>query len=323
MRTRPNEPGSRPDARRRLSPSRHVAVGERAEEGHDVVDLGVGQRRRLARLAAEGRVGVDVRPVLRRQVVELARRCRRRSLRVPALGVGVALGVERDRLAQRVEHAVVEEGLAGGDVAQRRRAEQAAILLAVAEVGAQRAAQAEVEIARIGVGRDVGIARHAERDQAVVGELRRRAVVAALADVAGGAVALGRVLEQRRARALLRRQRRLAGEVGVVLAASRDRRSRQSCSKTSSALRMPSKRSGLVGQDRVAEDRAQGARRSRPPSARPTTSSGCRWPSRRARAAGCAPGRRRGRRGRPRSGRRSGRCRRSRRPRPRNRRNAR
>ena len=56
VRTWPNEPGSRSMRAVASVRAHHVAVGERAEERHDVVDLGVGQRRRLARLAAEGRV---------------------------------------------------------------------------------------------------------------------------------------------------------------------------------------------------------------------------------------------------------------------------
>ena len=181
VRTRPNEPGSRSMRAVASVRAHHVAVGQRAEEGDDVVDLGVGQRRRLARLAVEGRVRVDVGPVapagrssnLRDGAVGVAR--------VPALGVGVALGVEarppraaswNTPLWKKVWRVATLRS-----VGVRNRPQYSA---RPREVGAQRAAQAEVEIARVGVGRDVGVARHAERDQAVVGELRRRAVVAAL-----------------------------------------------------------------------------------------------------------------------------------------------
>ena len=72
-------------------------------------------------------------------------------------GLGIALGVEGDGLPQGVEHAVVEEDPPGRDVAQCRRHEQAAIFGAVAQIGAQRAAEPEIEIGRVGVGGDLGL----------------------------------------------------------------------------------------------------------------------------------------------------------------------
>ena len=48
-----------------------------------------------------------------------------------------------------MEDAVVKEDALARDVAQRRRAEQSAVFGSFREIGAQRAAQAEIVIARI------------------------------------------------------------------------------------------------------------------------------------------------------------------------------
>ena len=80
----------------------------------------------------------------------------------------------------------------------------------VAEVLALGAAQAQVVEARVGVGGDAPVARHAERVEAEVGELRERAVVSA-ARVAARAVALLRVVEQRQAALLAGAEARPGG----------------------------------------------------------------------------------------------------------------
>jgi len=117
-----------------------------------------------------------------------------------------------------VEEAVVEEVFLQRHVAQRRRAEQAAIFVPPFEVGAQRAAHAEIDIGGVGIGGNGRIAWHRHGDQAEIGELRRLAVIGRLAEMTGSAIALGRVFEQGAAMEFLRGQRALAGQKGVVAA---------------------------------------------------------------------------------------------------------
>ena len=132
--------------------------------------------------------------------------------RVPALRVAVAGGVERDRIAQRRDRAVVEVGRPHRDVAQGRRLEGAAQrgerdLLRQDRFEPWALAQAEIEGLRIGVGGDRRVARDAERDIGEVGEqpvarfLRLR-----LAGVAGDAIAAFGIDEQRQAARLQRRE---------------------------------------------------------------------------------------------------------------------
>ena len=113
----------------------------------------------------------------------------------------------------------MEEGVARGDVPQRWRLEQAAIgrLLGI-DILAQRAADAEIESVRVGIGRDGRVARHAERLVFVVGEDRRRAVGGRLVEMASGAIALLLIVEKLQAARFGRRQRRLTLAVGVVFA---------------------------------------------------------------------------------------------------------
>ena len=168
------------------------------------------------------------------------------------------------------------------------------------------------------------VARHAERDEAEIGELRRRAVLAARADVAVRAVALGGIVEQREAARLLRPSARPCRP---------DRR--RTCCCTDRTSRSPARRprapaaiaaEGRVGvvEHVVAEDRAQRRRRSRRARTSATTAAGVcvghleRREQRQARLVAAAIGARR-----PRSGRRSGPCRRCRRLRPPTRRSAR
>lgn len=70
----------------------------------------------------------------------------------------------------------------------------------------------------VAVGGELRIARCADGDMAVVAELREGAAFAALADVAGRAVAFARIVEGFQAACLLRAQLGLATQVGVVFA---------------------------------------------------------------------------------------------------------
>ncbi len=89
------------------------------------------------------------------------------------------------------------------------------------QVGPLRTASAEVVEMRIAIHRQRAIARHADRDQTEIAELRRRAVLGALADVAARAIAFLFVVEKLQAVKLGFRQLRVASEIGVVLAGVR------------------------------------------------------------------------------------------------------
>jgi hypothetical protein len=105
----------------------------------------------------------------------------------------------------------------------QRDVAQAGHLEGAAQVGAQRAvqraalAQAEVEAAGVGIGGNGGVAWQAQVVVSEVGE-QGRVAVGLSADVAGGAVALARIVEQRQPAQLRRRQLRLALLEGVELA---------------------------------------------------------------------------------------------------------
>ncbi len=196
-----------------------VAVGQRAEESDHVIDVAFAQRRRVARVAVVRHFAlVDVARQQQRHVVELVHDAVRVA-RVPFFGIRVALHVELDRLAQRVEIAVVEDHLTRGDVAQGRHLELAAEVAALREVDAIGTAQAHVEIVRVGIRRNIGIARHAEVVVGVVGEHRRRAVVLPRRRMAARAAALGLTVERGETAQLLRRQHDLALQEQVELRA--------------------------------------------------------------------------------------------------------
>src|SRR5579884_1976390 len=116
---------------------------------------------------------------------------------------------------------IVEQARAKRDIAQRRRAEKSAVVRPARKIGAQGTAQAKIEIGRIGIGGNGRVSRQPERDEAIVRELRRRAVIAAGASVTASAIALVRVVEQRQPAGLLFGQRRASGKIGVVFAAVR------------------------------------------------------------------------------------------------------
>src|ERR1700758_2772916 len=102
-------------------------------------------------MAIERRIRTEVWPILLGQIIELIDRPIRLA-RIEPLRVGVAPGVENHGLPERVVNAVVEEGLAQGDVSQGRGAEESAIVLMFAQVRAQRATKAEIEIGGVGIG---------------------------------------------------------------------------------------------------------------------------------------------------------------------------
>jgi hypothetical protein len=146
---------------------------------------------RLSPRAPNGALVIDVAVVFRRQIVELAH-VAARIPRIPLVGLGVPLDIERDCFPQAVQQPILEERLSQRDVAERRGLKQATEFLATRKIGAQGSAGAEIEKCGIGIGRDVTIARHSDRNQPVIGELLRGRIATPLAAMTGGAVALGR-----------------------------------------------------------------------------------------------------------------------------------
>lgn len=144
----------RNDAGAFLMPARlrlQVRIRQGSEKGDDVVDFRVGEGGCVARLPAEGRVLVEIVPIGLRQVVIPADRAVG-IFRIPAAGIAVARRIEGDDVAQRVEIAVVEEALLQRDIAQCRRAEQAAIFAVAGKVGTLWAAEAEIVIVGVAIG---------------------------------------------------------------------------------------------------------------------------------------------------------------------------
>jgi hypothetical protein len=113
------------------------------------------------------------------QIVELAH-VAARIPRIPLVGPGVPLDIERDCFPQAVQQPIVEERLSQREVAERRGLEQATEFLATRKIGAQGSAGAEIEKCGIGIGRDVMIARHSDRNQPVIGESRRGRIAPSL-----------------------------------------------------------------------------------------------------------------------------------------------
>lgn len=132
----------------------------------------------------------------------------------------VALLVEAHDGCKRVEYTVVEEPFAQRGVAQRRCLEHSAILRVRAKVVAQRAAEAKVEIAGIGVGRDPWVSRNSERNKPAIRELRKGAALQ-FAGMTLRTVAPCRVIEHRQPAFLFRGQPDFSAQVRIVLAAVR------------------------------------------------------------------------------------------------------
>mmetsp|Transcript_37532 Transcript_37532/g.87583 ORF Transcript_37532/g.87583 Transcript_37532/m.87583 type:complete len:266 (-) Transcript_37532:75-872(-) len=107
-------------------------------------------------------------------------------------------------------------------VPQRGGSEKAAVLGPVLQVGAQRAAQAEVEECGVLVDRQCRVARHGQRDMPEVGEHRKaHAGLLVRGRVAAGAVAFLHVVEDRHAALLGGCERGLVSQIGVEFAAER------------------------------------------------------------------------------------------------------
>src|SRR5205085_11105270 len=161
-------------ALRRWDSGRPEAVVERAQERRDRIDF--------ALVEPDGpHREIDARP-------HRGRHIQRRS--------AAEARVERDRIAQRAEYAVVHERLLASYVAQRRHLEGAAERV-VGHARPLRTAQAEVEESRVGIRGNAIVAGHAERVVAEIGEypVRRHARLR-IEGVARGAVALERVGEE-------------------------------------------------------------------------------------------------------------------------------
>jgi len=94
-----------------------VAVSERIQKCHDVLDVGFAQRRRSAGYSIEGRLGVEIAPVLRRQVVEF-HGDPAGPAGVPFLRLRVALGIKAHDVRQAVEHPIMEVHPASRGIAQ-------------------------------------------------------------------------------------------------------------------------------------------------------------------------------------------------------------
>src|SRR5471032_3181135 len=107
---------------------------------------------------------------------------------------------------------------AAGGVAQRRRLEQAAEAAFLREITAHGPASAQVEISGIAVGGNCRIAWYAQGHQAKVGELGWSAARTGHIDMAFGAIALVRIVEQYVAAQFLRREGGIAGHGGIELA---------------------------------------------------------------------------------------------------------
>ena len=181
------------------------------------------------RLRLERNVDVNIVAIGRRQVVVWP------CDAVPALRIGIPGRVERHRVAQCVQRAVVEEVLSQRHVAQRRRPKEAAVFRPVLQIDAQRPAEPEIEERRVAIGREIAIARHRQRDVSEVGELRK--VVSGTlvaARMAARAVALLQVVKGGQAALLGRGQLGLVAQMGVVLARERMELACD-CSKVSSA----------------------------------------------------------------------------------------
>jgi hypothetical protein len=141
------------------------------QKGRDVRYVLRAQHRRVARLATEGRLVVEIGLVALGQVVGAAHPAPAID-RVELGGPRVALRIEAHRILQARHRAVVEEHLAGGHIAQRGGLEEAAELGLAGQVLPQRAAPAQVAVTRV-VGRDGRVARYAQCDVAQVGEQRK------------------------------------------------------------------------------------------------------------------------------------------------------
>src|ERR1700743_479445 len=90
--------------------------------------------------------------------------------------IGIATDVEAKRVLEIVEATVVKEHFTTRDVAKRGRLEHSAEVGALLLIVAHWAANPFVEILRIAIRRDLGVARNTDSAELIVGEQRMRAV---------------------------------------------------------------------------------------------------------------------------------------------------
>ena len=99
---------------------RLIAVGQGLQKRDDIPLILRAHRRLISRLSVERRIGrIHIGAIPRRDIVELGDRPVR-CARVNLLRLDVAKIVKIEYLLQRAIFAVVEENLAGGDIARRR-----------------------------------------------------------------------------------------------------------------------------------------------------------------------------------------------------------
>src|SRR5260370_13093111 len=81
---------------------RLVAVRKRIQKRHDVLDVGLAQCGLIAKVSIEGSLGIDIVPILLRQIVEFQRDAIRPP-RVPLLRLRVPLGVKAHHIFQPMQ----------------------------------------------------------------------------------------------------------------------------------------------------------------------------------------------------------------------------
>lgn len=202
--------------RRSAACRRQIAVRQGTQKSHQIAHIRLTEAGPPARASAEGGLGVHIRLVLGRQIVVLFDAAIAAAREDP-LRPGIPIGIEAHRVLQPVIDPIVEKGLTHRHVAQAGGLEQTTVFGVVFQVGAQGAAQAQVEPGRIGIGADGLVARHAQGDQAMVGELWKRPALDR-ARVALQAVALVLIIEHRHAAALGGVECGLATQEGVITA---------------------------------------------------------------------------------------------------------
>jgi hypothetical protein len=96
---------------------RFIAIGQRVQEGHDILDIAIAQRRLVARVTIQRRLPVQIAPVRFRQIVELLRLAVRGS-GVPLLRLRVPFRVKPHGVLEPMKDSVVEKYAAKRNIAQ-------------------------------------------------------------------------------------------------------------------------------------------------------------------------------------------------------------
>src|SRR5271163_1240579 len=195
-------------------------IGEGAKKYDDVGDILGRHCRRFAGVAVERRLVVDVALELLRQIVEFADLAIRPN-RIPSLGVGIARGIERDGVFQRVEYAIVIKRFTYRHIAQARRLEQATEFGAVCQILPLRSAGAEIKVIRVSVGGNLLVAWYPDGDETGVREHRESSDRRQLALVTMNAVAPRRVIESIQAAEFLGCELGPPAQERVILAGER------------------------------------------------------------------------------------------------------